>query len=157
MGQESRRSLQSRGTGTPLLVLPTVFIRDLGSDLQHHCSELGRVDRLSPPHLVLPLGFSPAPLSGTYFARGLASLPASAASGLQDRDGSLSRPGDYPGWTGVVGALRSLPGGPAGTSDTLGREGCGLRTALGRLSADGRSWLPVLLNVGLRAPAPEPK
>lgn len=104
MGQESRGSLQSRGTGTPLLVLPTVFIRDLGSDLQHHCSELGRVDRLSPPHLVLPLGFSPAPLSGTYFARGLASLPASAASGLQDRDGSLSRPGDYPGWTGVVGA-----------------------------------------------------
>lgn len=102
-------------------------------------------------------GFPPAPLSGTYFARGLASLPASAASGLQDRDGSLSRPGDYPGWTGVVGALRSLPGGPAGTSDTLGREGCGLRTALGRLSADGRSWLPVLLNVGLRAPAPEPK
>ena len=70
MGQESRRSLQSRGTGTPLLVLPTVFIRDLGSDLQHHCSELGRVDRLSPPHLVLPLGFSPRAFVRNLFRAG---------------------------------------------------------------------------------------
>lgn len=67
MGQESRRSLQSRGNKTPLLVLTTVIIRDLGSDLYHHCSELCRVDCLSPPHLVLPLGFHPVPLSGTYF------------------------------------------------------------------------------------------
>ena len=66
MGQESRRSLQSRGIGTPLLVLPTVFIRDLGSDLQHHCSGLCRVDRLSPPHSVLPLGFYLIPLFGRY-------------------------------------------------------------------------------------------
>lgn len=68
MGQEARRRLQSRGTGTPLLVLPTVLIRGLGSDLYRHGSEPCRVDCLSPPHLVLPLGFYPVPLSGTDFA-----------------------------------------------------------------------------------------
>lgn len=140
MGQESRRSLQSRGIGTPLLVLPTVFIRDLGSDLQHHCSGLCRVDRLSPPHSVLPLGFYPAPLSGTYFARRLAPLPASVASGLPDAGGQLLWPRGL-AWVDRRGrGSRPLPGGRAGTSGTLGR---GLRAQDGSGQAVcGRAELP---------------